>query len=218
MKKTHLIVLAFASAFALSALVASSASALTFEKAHFLINNAEAPANTPYDDTTEFLIENVLNGASFICSVLFEGTVGPGGTGSITKIFNLAGVESKELTATGVACSQEKTCEKAEASPDGLPFKIEARKDPEDGKFYVFYFIKYEFACTVLGIKIEELCEPPTGSAAGVGGEVTNLATDFEANSSTEPLFTCNGNTEENTIIFIPGNLTSSTSGSLSVS
>jgi hypothetical protein len=215
MKKMH-VMLAFAALFAFSAISVSSASALTFEKAHFLINAAEAPANTPIDATGEILFESVLAGASFICSGLFEGTAGPNGEGSITKVFNLAGTEIKELPATGISCTQEKTCESATANPDTLPFKVIAEKDVETGAFYVLIAGKYEFTCTVIGIKIEELCEPP--AAGSIGGEVINMATDFEAGEATEPLATCNGNAEDGVIANIKGNLISSTAGNINIS
>jgi len=219
MKKMQ-VVLAFAALFAFSAFSASSASAaLTFEKAHFLINGNEAPAGTPVDALGELLFESVLAGASFVCSGLFLGTVGPGGEGSITKVFNLAEVEVKELPAAGIACTNEKTCETAVANPDEIVtagWKVIAEKDIETGKFYVLIAGKYEFTCTVIGIKIEELCEPP--AAGSIGGEVIALATDIEAGEMTEPLATCNSNAEEGALVNLKGNLISSTAGNLSVS
>jgi len=214
MKKMQIVALAFAAVFAFSAFTSASAFALTFEKAKFLINGIDIPTGTtaPIDTIGELLFENVLNGAAFTCSGLFEGVAEPGGKGKVTKVFSLAGVEIKELPSV-LACTNEKTCEKPEASPDGLPFPIEAEQDVEDGKFWVLVAGSYEFTCTVLGIKIEELCVLPA-----VGSEVTNLATDFEAAPATEPKYTCSSNAEESALTNIAGNLTSSTSGNLSVS
>jgi len=220
MKKTQLVVMAFVAVFAFSALITGSASAaLTFEKAHFLVNGSEAPAKTVINSTGELRFENVLNSAAFTCSGLFEGTVGPSGTGEITRVVNLSGAEVKELPATGISCTNTKTCESAVANPDKLPFKVEAVKDSETGKFFVLIAGSYEFTCTVIGIKIEELCAPPAGGF--IGGEITNLASDFEANAgATEPLATCNENAEEGLLTNIAGNLTATaiTTNTLAVS
>jgi len=209
MRKMQLLVLAFVTVFAFSALITGSASAaLTFEKAHFLVNSEEAPAKTVIDSTGELRFENVLNGAAFTCSGLFEGTVGAGGTGEITRIVSLAGAEVKELPGAGISCTNTKTCESVVLNPDKLPFKLEAVKDSITGQFGELISFSFEFTCTVIGIKIEELCEPPAGT--GVGGEITNLTTDFEANpGATEPSGTCNGNAEEALVTNIAGNLTS---------
>jgi len=206
------VVLAFAALFAFSALSVSAASAaeLTFEKAKFLVGGVEAPAGTAVDALGEILFESVLAGASFVCSGLFEGTVGPNGEGSITKVFSLAGVEIKELPEAGISCTQEKTCETALANPDGLPFKVIAEED--EGVFYLLIAGKYDFTCTVIGIKIEELCEPPA-TPGFIGGAVTNLATDIEAGEVTEPLATCNGNAEEGGLTNLKTNLIATVSG-----
>jgi hypothetical protein len=219
MKKTQIVALAFAAVVAFSAFTSASAFALTFEKAKFLINGADIPVGTtvPIDAIGELLFENLLNGAAFTCSGLFEGVAESGGVGRITKVFSLAGTEIKELTSPNVAlsCTNEKTCEKPEANPDTLPFGVEAEQD--EGSFYVLIKGSYEFTCTIFGgIKIEELCEPPAGT--GIGGVITNLATDFEAGAATEPRSVCNGNAEEGSLTNLAGNLTSSTAGNLAVS
>lgn len=214
MKKTYLLVLA--AVFMLGAVASAPAFALTFNPAEWLINGAAIVVNKPIDILGEILVENVLNGAAMVCSALFEGVAKPGGGGEITKMFNLAGVEIRELPSA-LACTNQKTCEAPEISPDGLPFLIEPAEDAQDGKFYVFTTDSFELSCTIVGVKVEELCGPEQ-AGTGIGGEIFNLATDFELAAATEPRALCNNNAAEGDLVNIGGNLISSTAGNLSIS
>jgi hypothetical protein len=217
MRKTQLVVLAFAAVFAFSAFASSSAFALTFEKASFLIGGSDIAkgSSDPIEALGELLFANSLNGAEFTCSGSFKGKAESEGAGAIEKIFNLAGTEVGELGKTGISCTNEKSCTNATAYPEGLPFKIKAEQD--EGKFYVLIAGAYEFLCEILGVNLEELCHAVLEEGF-IGGEVISGTTDYESQAMTEPKSECNTNSEEGTITNIAGNLTSSSAGSLAVS
>lgn len=218
MQKRRLVALAFAVVFVVSAFTSASAFALAFQPAEWLVGGAAIGAGEtkPIDVLGEMLFENVLNGSALVCSALFEGVAKPDGRGELTKMFSLPGVEIRELTSA-LACTNEKTCEAPEISPDGLPFTIEPAEDEQDGKFWIFTDASFEISCTILGVKIEELCGPEQ-AGTGIGSEITNLATDFEAATATEPRALCNTNASEGEMTNVAGNLTSSTAGNLSIS
>jgi hypothetical protein len=219
MRKIQLLGIALVVVCAFSAFTVASASALTLVAAKWLANGAVVNANLAADTLGELLFENVLNGGAILCSGLFEGTVGANGVDNITKVFNLAGTEIPALDETGatggLSCSGEKTCETgSEIWPVGLPFKTQLDLDTEDGKFYDLVLnAEYFILCLFFGSSINELCV----AAAGTMGEVKNVAGGVEAVGSTEPLGTCNGNTEDGLITAEP-NLLTVTGETLSVS
>ena len=211
MKKIHLVGLMLLAVGAFSAFTSASAFALTFELANWLENGAIIAANKAATTEGELLFENVLAGASFLCSGKFDGTVGANGADEITEVLNLAGTikinELDEAAATGgITCTVLKICSSAEIWPVNLPFKSELMLDTEGG-FYDLILKNaagklpaYFLLCTVLGIDATELCETVEG-AFGAFGEVSNAATDVETLGALTPLATCGGTNLEDGLI-----------------
>lgn len=203
--------------FALSAFVSTAAFGLTFELALWLINGVEPAAAVVSDTEGGLLFKNVLNNAELLCEGLFEGTVGPNSTGTVTKVFSLGGTEIGNLVGASLACTNVKLCEKAEIWPVNLPWTTEVEQDVEEpGLFFLLVTgAQYHVVCTVLGIKVEELCEALAGTAAMIENGASDVLGAIEA---AEPMSTCSGNANDATVTPDPGNLTSVATGSLSVS
>jgi hypothetical protein len=225
MRKIQLLVLALVAMVALSAFASTSAFALTFTAAKFLVNGAGFAGALAVETEGELLFENVLSGGGILCSGKFVGTVEENGTTTVTKVLNLAGTEilEKDPTASGIVCTVEKTCEGTdpEINPVNLPFVANLDLDTEDLKFYLLILRNangllpgYAILCLVLGININELCEAAFESF----GETFNSATDVEALGAISPLGECGGNLEDG-LIEVEFSLTILTGGgTLSVS
>ncbi len=215
-----MLIFALVAVVAFSAAITSSAfAALEFTLAQWLISGARLTAEHLSDSVGELLLENVLLGAQLQCSGLFEGTVGPESADLTTMVYNLEGKLTEELTGEAILCTNQKTCEKAEAWPVNLPWTTELELDTTEEKF--FELSKgtngepgYHVSCTVLGVKVEELCE----LAAGAVLEVKNVSGGVEAVGRPEPNGPCGSNSEENALFFQVGNLTTSPDGTLTVS
>ena len=209
MKKIYPTGLILIVAGAFSAFTNTSAFALTFELANWLENGALIEANKAATTEGELLFENVLNGAAFLCSGKFDGTVGANGAAEITEVLTLSGAKLTELDETGatngIVCTSVKLCTGEEIWYVNLPFKLELMLDTEGG-FYDLIIKNaagrlpaFFLLCTVLGIDATELCEMAEG-AFGAFGEVSNAAVDVETLGALSPLGTCGGNAEDDLI------------------
>ncbi len=195
-----------------SALV-TSAFALTFELALWLANGKDVAGELLTKTEGEMLFENLLNGAHFTCSFVLEGTVSTNSAGTVTMMYALGigGRLIEELAGEALLCKEE-NCEKPERWPVGLPWRTELEQDSEDVPTTFWVLITgfaYHFACSVFGIKVEELCELP----AGTGFEVLNVTGGVEAMGAMSPESGCGGNASEGETTFVAGNLTSLTNG-----
>jgi hypothetical protein len=167
----------FVALVAVSALTVSSASATTFLAAEWLLNgltittaiSTEAPGEIDYINT---------NGGGFgirtqiLCSWILDGTAGPKGADTTTKILSLTG---EEITSTKTLnCANTEGCEGALVYAVNLPWKTELELIGSDtGEPFVDLLINagYKVSCTVLGVKIEEECV-----AAETAIEQTNVS------------------------------------------
>jgi len=198
---------AFVALVAFGAVMTASASAeLVLEPASWLVNGGNVAAGTPVETEIELLFENVLNGGGILCSVIFKGTVGPGGEDEITDILALDRVtliapQDPGTVGTGIKCTGEKLCNNStEIWPAHLPILTLLRFDKTDGLYYdeilehvvgtEKYFADYYIHCVSL-ITVNELCS----FVAGTLMEVVNGVTDVEGGlTAFEPLGTCEGN------------------------
>ncbi len=221
-RKNQTLGLALIAMLTLSAAITTSAfAALEFTLAQWLINGARLTAEHLTDSVGELLVENVLLGAQFQCSQLYEGTVGPESADLTTMIYTLEPSQRliEELAGEALLCTNEKTCEKAERWPTNLPWTTELELDTTEEKFYELTKGTggepgYHISCTVLGVKVEELCETAAGSIL----EVKNVTGGVEAVGRPEPNGPCGSNSEENALFYQVGNLTTSPDGTLTVS
>ena len=113
-----------------------------------------------------------LNRASTTCTGSFDGTVGTNGVGAITEVLNVKGEKTREgLTGTGVIleCTNVENCGTSEVVPVHLPWATILYL-MANGTFLDLIYSggkgepAYELSCTMLGIKIEELCVGQTSA------------------------------------------------------
>jgi hypothetical protein len=218
---------------AFGSLVATSAFALTFETAKWLVKGEEATAGTKTETIGGFLFHNLETGAEILCEGILDGTVGPNGEDSITEVLSQTGIKIPELDqesgTEGPSCVKDEgneTCAGGdiEVWPVGLPFLGVLMLD-ESKYFDLINNAEYAILCLILGFDILELCVlAPNGLS---WSEVTNLATEVEVVGATEPEGTCGGKEEGGTCnekeevseVFTETNLIQTTSGaSLQVS
>lgn len=108
MKKIQILGLALAALFALSAVMATMASAETTLLAEWLFNGAAVTAALPVETTGELTLTSLLLGvvgAAIKCAGIFDGTVNANGAGQVTALLNVAKEEiGKELVGLELIC------------------------------------------------------------------------------------------------------------------
>lgn len=215
MRKIQIFGIALVAMCAFSALIGTQAFAvLTFELAQWLANGALIAEPLLSDAVGGLLFEDLLTSASFLCSGLLEGTVGPDSEDEITMVYDLSGrliEELDEATATnGLVCENIKLCSKSEVWPVKLPWLTEVELDVETGLFYELTFgAQYNVLCEVLGMDKVELCV----ALEGTSGELLNVAGGVEAMGVAEPESTCNGEANMGLLEADAGNLITLTNG-----
>lgn len=177
MKKFHTVILALCAVFALSAVVANSASAEITLLALWLVGAVEA---TTQNSTTEGELrledtETIAGKAAVVCSGVLDGTIGPDGESTITEVLNLKGgkIELGVLgllgTGAGSDCKTAEACAEGTAAspievyPLGLPWK-DLLFLMENGQILDLIFateVGYELLCLILGINAEDKCTAP---------------------------------------------------------
>jgi hypothetical protein len=228
MKKISLVGLALVAVCAFGALSAVSAFAvLTYETAQWLVAGVQPTAPVAADTLGELLFENTKLVANFLCSGLFEGTVGPAGLATVTAVFNLAGTLIEELdpsTATGgLSCVADgnQCANGTEIWPVNLPFLSVVMLDVETGLFYALVVKNanglnpaYKILCLVGILSIEQLCEAVELSEA----ELLNVAGGVEPMGAIAPNGNCASEAGVALVENDPGGLITSTGGALTVS
>jgi len=161
MKKFYTISITAFAVFALSAFMASSAFAANPE---WLIDGAAVAAGTSTESKGDLVFTDL--GApgqpAWLCEMIFDGTIGPGGVDETTEILNLAGVKVTSILGSGTVllCPPVKTCAgEIEVYPLGLPWKTQLELSGANViDLMSATTIGYEVACTVLGIKVTDEC------------------------------------------------------------
>jgi hypothetical protein len=182
MKRSQMLFILFIAVLGLGAIGASSASAVTL-LAEWLLNGSAIVTPDLVEIPGELNITDLDAGgvgitSELLCTIIFDGTVGPGSADLITEVLTLTGVKMVEPLATGAAleCTNSKNCESPKAWYEGLPWETEAELlEQTAGTFFADYLLNSAFVseCTILGIKAEELCTAPvmaielTNEAAG---------------------------------------------------
>jgi hypothetical protein len=219
MRKIHIVAMALFAVFAFSSFAASSAFALSFELAEWLVNGGTVSAELVSEGSGELLLEDTKFGA-VLCDGILDGTIGPNSADLITKILNLAGEEIGELTGSGLLCTTEKTCESSttdiEVFPMKLPWDTEVELDPETGVAYILVLgAEYTVECLLLGILGEDTC-----TDAEAASEAVNVTGGVELKGHSEPLGSCTiGGSGSGLVEFITGkNLLTSKEGTVEIS
>lgn len=169
MKKLYAVSLALVAVFALSALTASSAFAVTL-LAEWLLNGGVIATPDLVEIPGELTLIN-LNAAGLgikaelLCSGILVGTVGPSSADLITELLNLAGEKIGEgLGTLELVCTNTANCTNPKVWAEGLPWETEAELlEQTAGTFFADYLLngQYLAECTVLGVSAEELCTVP---------------------------------------------------------
>jgi hypothetical protein len=174
MKKLQVVLLALVAMFAFSAVLSASAMADKAETtllAEWLKAGVAVAANLASKSTGSLTLIH-LNLAETTCTGSFDGFVGLNGVGSINEVLNEKGEKVREtLTGTGpvLECVNKLNCEKPEVVPVHLPWAT-IMYLMENGKFLNLIYNGgkgepgYEVTCTVVGIKVEELCVGQTSA------------------------------------------------------
>ena len=183
MKRLQTLLLALVAVSALGVVMAASASAETTLAAEWLAAGAKITAAQASTTTGELLVEdNKAFGTkgSFTCSFILDGTVGPGGAGSITAVLTLAGASLETLVVgksllceadEGSACAKATEASPIEVWPTAtLPWKTLAFLT-EAGLFRDGVFgAGYEVLCLVLGVNLTDECTTAAASFELVNG------------------------------------------------
>jgi hypothetical protein len=217
MKKVQIIGLAMFAMFAFSVVAVSTASALEFTLAAWLVNGAAVAAPLPAETTGELLLENTESKGSIVCSGILDGTIGANSLDEITKVLTLGKVEVGELTGKGIECKGENICTSGEAWGTKLPWKTEVELDtvsPPELFFELILGAEYHILCEALGIEnVEETCKAPEATQ-----EVLNVTGGVEPMEGATPNGNC-GTGKENGLIFaVAGGLITSPEGPVTVS
>src|ERR1700722_14966934 len=110
MKKIQILGVALLALFALSAVVASLASAETTLLAEWLSAGASIGAAVASKSTGTITLEDTKLGIGVLCTGSFDGTVGPHGAATVTEVLNAGGTKI-ELAGTLLTCEAHKFCE-----------------------------------------------------------------------------------------------------------
>lgn len=228
MKKLKIIASALVAVFALSAMLAATASAetLTFLLAEILVGGeVQGSAGVAAETTGEIELEDVGGGTKIQCSGIFNGKllgIADPSHFLIEKLLNLAGEEV--TTAKPLLCKAIKGCtEPIKVVPINFPWLIEYELDSLDGKFWALIsgdtatlHPGYTVKCLVFGIEITDTCtaaEVSEGEALNVGSGIEGKAEKLSPNGN------CSiGGTNSAVNTPVAGNTTISGSGSLSLS
>jgi hypothetical protein len=201
---------------AFGAIIVAPASAEFTLLAEWLVNGTGITALISVETRGELLLKDTSNGATIICSVILDGSVGPNGEGEVTEVLSTAGVVV--TLAAPLLCRGGPVCEinstDVEVSPEGLPFHSLLFL-MEIGSFLdVIFKATYTASCLVLGIKITDECTVTNGIT-----EVVNASFGVESIGNVIPLGTCSiGGAGTGELELVTGNQTQPLTGTLSVS
>ncbi len=216
--------------------MASSASAVTFLLASWLVGGANVTATTLVESTGELLLENEKSFAGPAslekCSGLLIGDVGPNSADDVTEVLTLAGVlVGAPLTGTAITCVLEAICESSsKVWAVNLPWltEVELWEEsptvsgfvdllmPHTGGVSVGWYVE----CKTALLTVSEECTTPEGVAEKLN-EPTGVLDKFSDAFTTlmgAKLALCSGNNEETGVVEGTGLTTIPGGGVLSVS
>jgi len=184
MKRLNLLGIVLVAVFALSVIVAATASAVEFLLALWLVGGVNVTANLAAAGEGELLFEDtktLLGKVLLLCSGIGDGTVGPESKGEITKTLTLGTLHTEipttVLTEPGLACTDQSggLCPEPLVWAEGLPWDTEVELMVDGTEtFFVGLALKDSGYYLCMGNGIEDLCEAPelaaklTNEAGGV--------------------------------------------------
>ena len=194
MRKIRLLGVALLALFAFGALTAVSASA-AFLLAEWLVGGAPVTTELLVEMTGELLLEDTKGALGspvmVLCSLTFDGWIGPNSLGWISEVLSLGGVAISNTVLTGesLICAAQTGCETNTTVLVwliGLPTETEIELlEQTGGPFFVVLVLKkigyYASACLVMGVSGEDECTAAGESA----GELTLSGTTLVGSFST---------------------------------
>lgn len=158
---------------------------------------------------------------SITCSVVFDGTVGPGGGDNVTEMLTPGGV-LVDLT-NPLLCTSKAVCEESatdiELAPEGLPWKSTVILNSLSRLEDLWFSAKFWFMCLILGIKAEDECSTKSEALGGSGFPVENETAGVAIIGSSSPKLNCTlGGEEKGVVTFRVGSLVTSPGVTLAVS
>ncbi len=223
MKRHHVLGLALLAVFALSAIMAVSASAVVTLLAEWLDSGHKIEALTPVTSEGELLLEDtkvlIVGKVAIKCMGELDGSVGPNGEDEVTEVLNLA----KELVSAAkpLLCNPQTACEETGESvplvPVGLPWHtLLVLVEPSGYEDRIQQATAgYEVTCEADKIKSTDKCTAVLNS----GGTLKNGTTDVLGEGSVSPNGNCSlGGNGSGVITVLGEELTSLTTGDLELS
>ena len=181
MKRLNILGIALVAVFAITVVVAATASAVEFLLALWLVGGVNVAANLATDLEGEFLFEDeltLLGKVFMLCSGILDGTVGPESKDEITKFLTLGTLHTEipttVLTEPGWACTDQSggLCPEPLFWAEKLPWDTEAELMIDGAEtFFVDLFLAIAIYYICMGNGIEDLCE-----FSELAVKLTNLA------------------------------------------
>lgn len=167
MKRLNLLGIALVAVFAITVVVAATASAVEFLLALWLVGGVAVAANLPADAEGELLLEDnktALGKINILCSGILDGTVGPESKDELTKLLSLGtlhtDISTIVLTEPGLPCTdQSGLCGEPLVWAEELPWDTEAElmiDGPET--FFVDLILNGAYYIICMSTGIEDLC------------------------------------------------------------
>ena len=191
MKKFQLMGVALFALLACGVFTAASASAAaTFLLAEWLVGGVAVTTELAVEASGELTLKDSGTGASVLCSVIFDGWVGPNSLGYISEVLTLGGgLTSNPLGSVPVLCVAQERCAAApapEAWAVNIPWETESELMEDSGVFFAILLtspaaaktVGWAVECTILGVRSEDTCTASEG-VSEVNLEGGNLIVSF---------------------------------------
>jgi hypothetical protein len=187
MKSFRLVGVAMLALFAFGAVLAASASAVTFLLAEWLVNGVAVTTELLAESPGTLVLRDTGLKAAVECEGFVDGWVGPNSLGYASEVLNTAkeAISTTNLTSLAFTCTPVETCSgtTAELWALNLGYESEVELMEDSGSIYYVSLILphagggepgWSIGCTVLGIKEEDECTgPSTAGKEGAAGELT---------------------------------------------
>jgi hypothetical protein len=195
MKQFKLLGVAMLAVFAFGAIMAVSASAVTFLLAEWLVGGTAVSTELLTETTGELLLEDtkvpLLGKAIVTCSGILDGWVGPNSLDWVSEVLTLSGaaVSTTALTGTAVECANVENCEEPLLWAINLGWETEVELMEDSGNWFINLILPHTGAAGNPGWEIEcmkSIIGPITDecTAAEAGAELTLEGTTLLGNFS----------------------------------
>jgi hypothetical protein len=197
MKRFQLMGVAMLALFAFGAVLAASASAVTFLLAEWLVNGAAVTVELLTESPGTLVLRDTGLKAAVKCEGFLDGWVGPNSLDFVSEVLNVGkeAISTTNLTGLMLTCTSVETCTgTSEVWALNLGWETEVELMEEGSAIYYVTLILahagggqpgWSTTCTVLGIKEEDECVAQSTGNAGAVAELTLSGTSLLAVFST---------------------------------